>query len=122
MKLRNVLVVAAKEASVAPRGLTFLLVLVFPVLITFLVHAVVGDLFTPSPRLGIYDAGASQVVELARRQPGFELTAYPSEGALREAVAAHDVDAGLALQDGFDALIRGGERPMLHLYLSTETR
>ena len=121
MKLRNVLIVAGKEASVAPRGLTFILVLVFPVLITFLVHAVLGDLFAPSPRLGIHDAGASELAELARRQPGLRLTEYGSQDALRAAVTAHDVDAGLALQADFDAMILRGERPALQLFLSSET-
>ncbi len=121
MKLRNVLIVAGKEIALAPRGLTFVLVVVFPILISFLIHAVLGDLFTPSPRLGIYDAGASEIMELASRQPGLELTGYPTEGALRAAVEAHDLDAGLALQAGFDEMVRGGERPILHLLLSSET-
>ncbi len=119
MNLRHVWLVAVKEIRMAPRGATFVILIVFPLLITFLIHAVFGDLFTPSPRLGIHDQGSSAVVELARTRE-IDVTVYETEEALRAAVAAHDADAGLLLQADFDSEVREGLRPPLQLFLSSE--
>lgn len=118
MKIRNVLLFAGKEVTVGPRGLMFVFIVIFPFIITFLVRLVFGDLAPPSPALGIHDAGASRVVELAKADESLEVVMFASVDALQEAVAGGAVDAALVLTADFDALVQGGARPELQLTVS----
>ncbi|MFW6262003.1 MAG: ABC transporter permease [Spirochaetota bacterium] len=119
MRIRNVALVAGKEFSVGPRGMMFVFVLVMPFLITAIVRLVFGGIASPTPRLGVVDEGRSVFIELAAEAGTLEVTRYPAGDRLREAVAANDEDAGLVLQEGFDEMVRAGDRPELHLSVSS---
>jgi ABC-2 type transport system permease protein len=93
-----------------------------PVLITFLIQVVLLALFDPQPRLGIADLGRSEITTGLEQADGIELTRARSAAELRQLVVDHDVDGGLVLPGGFDASVRAGERPLLELYLSGESR
>ena len=69
-----------------------------------------GNLFEPTPRLGIVDEGQSSIVQAVRDIEGIEVTFPESADRLKTLVEANDLDAGLILQPGFDAALRAGDR------------
>ena len=66
MSLARVLTVLAKDLRLGPRSPIFLWVLVLPLLVTLVLQVAFGNLFDPSPRLGIVDQGTSAVAAAAR--------------------------------------------------------
>lgn len=110
-----------KELRMGPRSPLFLYAIVLPVILTLVVQFVFGSLFDQPPRLGVADAGSSQIAKDARDLVGIEVTTVGSRGELRDMVEANDLDAGLVLPSGFDAALRSGEQPPLRLYLSGES-
>lgn len=121
MRLSKIWGLMRKELRMGPRAPFFLYAIVLPVILTLVVQFVFGSLFEQDPRLGITDAGSSQIVKDARSLDGIEGTTVGSQGELRDMVEANDLDAGLVLPKGFDAAIRNGEQPSLRLYLAGES-
>ena len=121
MRLARVRQILAKDLRVGPRSPLLLWALVLPVLLTLLVRGVFGGLFDPSPQLGVLDRGDSALVAEALALDGIEVTVVQDATALREAVAAGDLDAGLVLPAGFDASVRAGDRPALDLFVGGES-
>ena len=117
MSPNRLLCVLRKDLRLGPRSPVFLWVLVLPLLITLVLQVAFGDLFDPSPRLGIVDRGASAVTVAARRLPGIEVVLLDQVDTLRERVEANDLDGGLVLAEGFDAALRAGGRPTLEFYV-----
>lgn len=113
--------VLGKDLRLGPRSPVFLWVLVLPLLITLVLQVVFGDLFDPSPRLGIVDEGASVVTEQAERLDGIEVTRVDSVETLTGMVEGGDLDAGLVLSAGFDEEVRAGSRPPLRFYVGGDS-
>ena len=103
--------VLRKDLRLGPRSPLFLYAFVVPVVLTVLIRGVFGNLFEPTPRLGIVDEGQSSVTQAVRDIEGIEVTFPESADRLKTLVEANDLDAGLALQPGFDAALRAGDRP-----------
>jgi ABC-2 type transport system permease protein len=118
---RRILVLLRKDVRLGPRSPVFLWVLMLPLLITLVLQVAFGDLFDPSPRLGIVDRGASAVTVAARRTPGIEVVLLDDVNTLKEQVEANDLDAGLVLAKGFDAALRAGGRPRLEFYVGGQS-
>ena len=95
----------------------FIFALVVPVVMTLLVNLLFGTLFSSKPKLGIADAGRSQIVELAGELTSLRLRSYPDGDALLRAVEAGAVDLGLILPAGFDASLAAGEATEVTAYL-----
>jgi len=110
-----------KEIRMGPRSPLVLWALVLPVAITLVVDGVFGSLFAPSPRLGIADEGDSAVTARARGLEGISVTVISSAEELRCMVEGNDLDAGLVLEEGFDAALRAGEKPVLRFYVGGES-
>jgi ABC-2 type transport system permease protein len=110
--------VTQKDLRLGPRSPVFLWAIALPVLMTFLVTAVFGSLFAPPPRLAVVDGGASAVTSDLLDAPGIDVTVLDDAAELRDAVTAHDVDAGLVLPPGFDDALRAGEQPPMEFYVS----
>ncbi|HUU61873.1 MAG TPA: ABC transporter permease [Acidimicrobiia bacterium] len=121
MSPRRILVLLRKDVRLGPRSPVFLWVLVLPLLITLVLQVAFGDLFDPSPRLGIVDRGASAVTGAARRTSGIEVILLDDVNTLKEQVEANDLDAGLVLAEGFDAALRVGGRPRLEFYVGGQS-
>ena len=121
MKLSKIWGLMRKELRMGPRSPFFLYAIALPVVLTLVVQFVFGSLFEQDPRLGITDAGSSQIVKDARSLDGIEITTVGSQGELREMVKADDLDAGLILPKGFDAAVENGEQPPLQLLLGGES-
>ncbi len=105
----------------APRSPIVAFAIVLPLLLTFLVSAVFGSLFDPDPRLGIVDEGASTIVAAARNLEGVAVVSIDDEAALRDRVAAGDLDAGLVLPTGFDDAVAAGAQSDLQFFVSGES-
>jgi ABC-2 type transport system permease protein len=118
---RRILVLLRKDVRLGPRSPVFLWVLVLPLLITLILQVAFGDLFDPSPRLGIVDRGASAVTGAAQRTSGIEVVLLDEVNALKEQVEANDLDAGLVLAEDFDAALRAGRRPRLEFYVGGQS-
>ncbi len=110
-----------KDLRVGPRSPVLLWALVVPVIMTLLIRGVFGELFASEPRLGVVDEGASELVAAAQAVDGIEVVVLDDARDLHDQVAGGGLDAGLSLPSGFDAAVRGGERPPLALWLSSAT-
>jgi ABC-2 type transport system permease protein len=117
----RVLVILRKDVGVGPRSAIVMWAVVMPLLMTFLVQVVFGSLFERQPRLGVVDAGSSQMVTALEATPGIEVRRLDDSRELMRQVAAHDLDGGLVLAAGFDEAVRSGERPVLALYIAGES-
>ena len=117
MSLARVFTVLAKDLRLGPRSPIFLWVLVLPLLVTLVLQVAFGNLFDPSPRLGIVDQGESGVTAAARQVEGIQVVLLDGVDTLKEQVEGNDLDAGLVLAEGFDAALRAGQRPALEFYV-----
>lgn len=113
--------ITLKDLRLGPRSPIFLWALVLPLLMTFLISAVFGDLLDPDARLAIVDQGASELTAEARLLDGIEVDELDDVSRLRRAVEDHDYDAGIILPADFDARLRTGEQPELQFLVSGQS-
>ena len=121
MSAARIATILGKDLRGGPRSAIVLWAVVMPVVLTLLVQGVFGDLFESTPRLGLVDADASAVAATIREAEGLDVRDVEDEATLRRQVEAHDLDGGLVLPAGFDAAVRAGERPPLHLFFGGES-
>lgn len=121
MNLAKVGILFTKEIRQGASNFFFVYALIMPVILSLLVTVVFGDLFNESPRLGIYDAGASGVTATLTAESHLLTTLYPDEASLREAVERGAETAGLLLPAGFDSALVAGESPDLTLIYWSES-
>lgn len=121
MSPTRIFTVVRKDLQLGPRSPIFLWVLLLPLLITLVLQVTFGNLFDPNPRLGIVDGGTSTITAAALNIEGVEVTLLDDAAALTSMVEANDLDAGLVLQQGFDAAVQAGERPPLQFYVGGES-
>jgi ABC-2 type transport system permease protein len=121
LDLRRSLAILRKDLSLGPRSPIFLWTLVMPIVMTLLVQGVFGSLFERQPRLGLVDAGGSELAAVLAATPGLDLRVVADAAELKRQVAAHDLDGGLVLPAGFDAAVRAGSRPLLEMYVAGES-
>jgi ABC-2 type transport system permease protein len=122
VNIRRTLDLVARDLGRGPRSPTFLYALTMPVIIALVTKVVLLAVLDPEPRLGIVDLGASEVTIAATQLDGLELTLLDDADVLRAQVEAHDLDAGLLLPEGFDAAVKGGERPDFQFWMAGESR
>ena len=104
-----------------PRTMLAIWLIVFPLIITFVVRLVLGDLIDPSPRLGVVDFGSSSISAAIEAGGGIELTILDGVAKLQEMVETNELDAGLVLDAGFDAAVQSGEMPELRFFVGGES-
>ena len=121
MSLARIWRVLRKDLRMGPRSPFFLYALVLPVVLTVVFQGAFGSLFEPRPRLGIVDAGNSEITAAMDAVEGIELTLLDDAEELKRQVEANDLDAGLVLPAGFDAAVRDGSRPPLDFYIGGES-
>lgn len=121
MSPRSVLTILKKDFALGPRSTVFLWALVLPLAITLVLQVAFGSLFQPKPRLGVVDEGGSRVASEVRAMEGIRVTAFDDAEALKAAVEANDVDAGMVLPSGFDEAVASGERPRLTFWISGQS-
>lgn len=116
MSIERIGVLFGKELKHGTRSFIFIFATVIPVLVSLVVALVFGRLFMQTPRLGILDAGDSQIVTLFRAQDYLDLHLYTDADALRRDTERGVVEIGLILPAGFDAAVRDGDDTDLTLY------
>lgn len=118
MNLRQALRITGRDFRLGPRSPIFLWAILLPIVMSFLISAVFGDLLDPNPRLGIADQGSSRVTDAAEDLDGIVVTQVDEPDELRRSVETHDFDAGLVLAADFDEMLRSGGEPELVFYVS----
>jgi ABC-2 type transport system permease protein len=113
--------VLAKDLRLGPRSPVFLWVLALPVVFTFLIGAVFGDLFAPPARLAVVDEGPSRITAALQDVEGIEVTVLDDLDAMAAAVESHDYDAGLYLPAGTDEALASGQASELELLVSGQS-
>ncbi len=108
MNLRRVAILLGREISGGMTNIIVIMVLVIPIGFTLIINLLFGTIFTGQARLGVADAGDSQLVALAEQRASLDVTRFADEAALREAVATGVVDVGVALPDRFDSRVHNG--------------
>jgi ABC-2 type transport system permease protein len=121
VSLPRIAAVLRKDLRLGPRSPIFLFAVILPVVMTFVVQVAFSSLFDPQPRLGIVDAGGSELTSQARELEGIEVTLVDDAVELRRQVEADDLDAGLVLAPGFDEALRAGRQPELPFYIGGES-
>jgi ABC-2 type transport system permease protein len=107
--LANVWTILKKDLKKAPGSGIVLLAFGYPVLITMMIQLIFGQVFDPPPRIGLMHAGDSAIAQAIIDAPSAEVTVYDDKEAMWAAVAAGDLDLGMALPAGIDAAIEAGE-------------
>lgn len=121
MSLTRAANILRKDLALGPRSPVFLYALIFPVMATLLIQVVFGGLFDPEPRLGIIDRGQSEITASVEGMEGIELTILEDESRIEEMVRNNSLDAGLILQEGFDEMVRSGQKPELEFFVGGES-
>lgn len=118
MSLRRVWRLFRKDMVVGPRSPFFLFALVMPVVITAVINLVFGELFSPTPRLGLVDEDHSELAAAAEDYAGVEVTRARDRDELQHLLAGNDVDVGWVLPADFDERLKSGDRPLVDIEMS----
>ncbi len=121
MSLERIAKILRKDFILGPRKPFFLFAVIVPVALTLIFQISFGSLFEPRPRLGIVDAGQSEITADVKRMQGIELTLLGDVEELKTRVEKNDFDAGLVLPSGFDEAVRRGQQPKLEFYIGGES-
>ncbi len=121
MSSKRVLEIFLKDFKLGPRSPLFLFAIAIPLLLTFLIQVVFGDLFDPSPRLAVVDLGDSEITKEVKKLEGIDVTVLDDFDEMKDGVESHDFDAGFVLQENFDQMVRDEQRPELEFFISGES-
>ena len=121
MSIRKTWQIFVRDVAMGPRTMMVIWLIVFPLIITFVVQLVFGDLIDPSPRLGVVDFGSSSIPTTLESEGGIDLTRVGGVAELQELVEANELDAGLVLDAGFDTALQNGELPELRFFVGGES-
>ena len=121
MRLGRVMRLLSKDLSLGPRSPFFMLFLVWPLVLTLLIQLVFGELFAPSPRLGVVAEDNSALARATVDYPGIAVTEVASRTRLEEMVAAGDVDVGWVIPAAFDRDLGAGSDPRLDVSVAGDS-
>jgi len=121
MSMRRVGVLLGKEFTRGARNFIFIFALVVPIVFSLVLSLLFGTFFSGKPKLGVADAGSSQLVTQARAVDSIIVNEYESDAALREAVLAGVVDVGLTLPEAFDMAVQTGDSVAIEAYIWGES-
>ena len=120
MNLRRIGVLFVKEIRQGATNFFFIYAIVMPIILSLLVTLAFGDIFSETPRLGIYDAGESEIVSILSAEQQLDTTNYSSESALRDAVERGAVTVGLSLPADFDTALSNDAQPQMTVLIWSE--
>lgn len=110
-----------REFVQGSKNFILIFAIVVPIVLTVVITALFGTLFVGKPRLGMADAGNSQMIALAKGMNAVIVKEYPDADTLRAAIERGRADIGLALPADFDAGLEGGEATTLTAYIWGES-
>jgi ABC-2 type transport system permease protein len=114
MSARRIWILFQREIGQSATNFFFVVAIVVPLVLTLLVTLVFGDLFSSTPRLGLYAADDTQMVAILSGETQIRTIAYPSEAALRDSVQQGVNEMGLVFGKGFDAALQSGAQSNLN--------
>jgi ABC-2 type transport system permease protein len=116
MNIHRIGVLLDKELRHGTRNFIFVFATVIPVVVSLIVSLVFGNLFSQTPRLGILDAGRSQLVLTFQTQDYLDTRIYADAAALRYDVERGAVEMGIIIPIGFDAAVRSSGETDITIY------
>ena len=121
MSIRRIGVLLYKEIIQGPKNFLFLFALVVPVVLTLLVSLLFGSLFSGKPKMGITDAGASDLTVMAKKMDSLIVREYDSSADLERAAKTGAVDMGIALPVDFDQKLTNKETTSMTAFIFGES-
>lgn len=117
MNLRRVGVLFKKDLFYGSRNIIFVIAIVLPLALSLVMGLLFGTIFSEKPKLGIADAGASQLAANLQAADFMVVERYDSQDALMSALETGAVEIGLVLPENFDVDLVSGARTDLTLYI-----
>jgi ABC-2 type transport system permease protein len=105
VSVRRIGILFKKEIFQGPRGFIFIWAVIMPIVLSFVLAAVFGNLTSEKPKLGVYDRDSSELTAMLETYDAIKLRVYTSEDDIRDAVASGFVDMGIIIPTGFDVNI-----------------
>jgi len=121
MNARRIFRILSKDLAIGPRSPIMLFVIILPIIMTFVLQMVFGNLFIQNPKLAVLDEGPSQISRLLEKRDGIEIISADSLASLKLMVTNNDAAAGLVLPTGFDSALQKGDQPLMEYYISGES-
>ncbi len=121
MSLKRILILLGKELIHSSKNFLFIWVVLAPILISLLVSLVFGTLFSEKPKLGVFDQGTSQIVEMLKKLDSLTVKKYESVAGLKVAVEKGVVDLGMVLPPDFDNQVKTGVKTRVSVYVWGES-
>ncbi|MBL8134565.1 MAG: ABC transporter permease [Anaerolineae bacterium] len=117
MSIRRIGVLFAKDLKFGTRNYIFVFAIVMPLLVSLLLGLMFGTIFSEKPKLGIVDAGNSQLTDALLALDFLIVQTFPNEADLMTALEGGGVEVGLSLPAAFDAELQSGARTELTFYV-----
>jgi ABC-2 type transport system permease protein len=121
MNVRIIARILRKDLAIGPRNPIMLFVIILPIIMTFVLQMVFGDLFIQNPKLALLDEGSSQISTLLEERVGIDVVYATSVSSLKQMLVDNDANAGLVLQPGFDLALQNGDQPLMEYYIGGES-
>ncbi len=109
MSIRRIWILFKSELGRSASNFFLVYAIVMPLVLTLLVTLVFGDLFSQTPRLGLYAEDNTQMAPILSAEPAIHTTIFSSQNALRASVAQGINEEGLIFGKGFDAALKSGD-------------
>jgi ABC-2 type transport system permease protein len=121
MKIKRIFTLLGKELLHGPRGFIVTMTIAAPLLITLVVNLALGDLFSSTAKMAVFDEGQSQLVPLLEKASQLHITEYDSSDAVRDTVSRGAADFGIIIPSDFDSVITSGEKVTVTTYIWGES-
>ena len=121
VNIKRLFTLLGKELLYGPRGFIIVIVVGAPLLITLAVNLVLGNFFSGTPELAIYDEGNSKLVKILNEAPQVRVKNYDTALTLKNAVGRGSADAGIVLPATLDEDIAAGEKDTVTYYVWGES-
>lgn len=121
MNINRIFTIVKKEFLFGSKNFIFIMAVVMPVVLSFVISLLVGTLFSGKPRLGIVDQGNSQLTANMDQLDYLATEIYTSEAQMRDDVAQGTLDMGIVLPAGFDRQLQSNTQATMDLFIWGES-
>ena len=121
MSLKQIGILFSKEIWQGSRGFIFIWAVIMPLLLSLVLSAVFGTLFSEKPKLGIVDEEDSQLTTMIEELDSLDYREYSTQSEIRQAVENGAVDVGVVIPDGFDNAVMQGDEAEITAYIWGES-
>ena len=121
MNINRIFTIVKKEFLFGSKNFIFIMAVVMPVVLSFVISLLVGTLFSGKPRLGIVDQGDSRLATNMDQLDYLSTEIYTSEVQLRDDVAQGALDMGIVLPVDFDSQLQSNTQASMDLFIWGES-